>query len=500
MRLFLAYASFMNFVMYQMDVKSAFLYGTIDEEVYVSQPPGFVDPEFPDKVYKVEKALYGLHQAPRAWYETLSTYLLDNGFYYENLIESLDRLSSDEFRWENFHFTFLPWVYKSSRKMMESIISQEKYVGEILKKFGFSIIRTASTPMETNKALIKDEDGKDVDVHLYKSMIGSLMYLTSFRLIIMLISWQCKKQTVVANSTTKAEYIVASRCCGQVIWIQNQMLDYGYNFIQTKIHVDNESAICVVKNPVYHSKTKHIEIQHHFIRDSYEKRLIEMVKIQTNNNIADLLTKDFDGKLMVFKYSVVNTSTIWIEVGMDYNCVPYDLKADEAVHKEGGDNVERAITTDASLDAAHDRYGYRWQSQAPRHHRGAPAQTRSERVVEKPNKSPLSEGHTSGSGEGRMEHQFELMANVPITPYGSPIPGGYTPRSDEGRMKLQELMTIVSHSVYGWYTYGDSYAGREKAPIDQELLEKMLNLQLEAKEESTMAFELIKFIKSMLEE
>ncbi|GKG16011.1 putative ribonuclease H-like domain-containing protein, partial [Tanacetum coccineum] len=80
-RLFFAYASFMNFVVYQMDVKSAFLYGTIEEEVYISQPPVFVDPEFPNKVYKLEKALYGLHQALRAWYETLSTYPLDNGFY-----------------------------------------------------------------------------------------------------------------------------------------------------------------------------------------------------------------------------------------------------------------------------------------------------------------------------------------------------------------------------------------------------------------------------------
>ncbi|GKE69547.1 putative ribonuclease H-like domain-containing protein, partial [Tanacetum coccineum] len=79
-RLFLAYASFKDFMLYQMDVKSAFLYGKIKEEVYVCQPPGFEDPEFPDRVYKVEKALYGLHQAPRAWYETLSTYLLDNGF------------------------------------------------------------------------------------------------------------------------------------------------------------------------------------------------------------------------------------------------------------------------------------------------------------------------------------------------------------------------------------------------------------------------------------
>ncbi|GKE22868.1 hypothetical protein Tco_1434380, partial [Tanacetum coccineum] len=102
------------------------------------------------------------------------------------------------------------------------------------------------------------------------------------------------KQTVVANSTTEAEYIAVSHCCGQVLWIQNQMLDYGFNFMQTRIHVDNESAICVVKNPVYHSKIKHIEIRHHFIRDSYEKRLIEMVKIHTDYNVADLLTKAFD--------------------------------------------------------------------------------------------------------------------------------------------------------------------------------------------------------------
>ncbi|GKB86092.1 hypothetical protein Tco_0958364 [Tanacetum coccineum] len=109
-----------------------------------------------------------------------------------------------------------------------------------------------------------------------------------------LISWQCKKQTIVANSTTKAEYVAVSSCCGQVLWIQNQMLDYGYNFTNTKIFIDNESTICIVKNPVFHSKTKHIEIRHHFIRDSNEKKLIQMIKIHTNQNVADLLTKVFD--------------------------------------------------------------------------------------------------------------------------------------------------------------------------------------------------------------
>ncbi|GJR72823.1 hypothetical protein Tco_0085188 [Tanacetum coccineum] len=110
-----------------------------------------------------------------------------------------------------------------------------------------------------------------------------------------LISWQCKKQTIVATSTTEAEYVAAASCCGQVLWIQNQMLDYGFNFMNTKIHIDNESTICIVKNPVYHSKTKHIEIRHHFIRDSYEKKLIRVEKIHTDFNVADLLTKAFDG-------------------------------------------------------------------------------------------------------------------------------------------------------------------------------------------------------------
>ncbi|GJW78399.1 putative ribonuclease H-like domain-containing protein, partial [Tanacetum coccineum] len=258
-----------------MDVKSAFLYGTIEEEVYVSQPLGFVDLEFPEKVYKVEKALYGLHQAPRAWCETLSTYLLGNGFYRGQIDKTL----------------FI--------KRVKGDILLDKYVGEILKKFGFSSIRTASTPIETNKALTKDKEDEDVDIHLYsdyagakldrKSTIGGCQFFGS-----RLISWQCKKQNVVANSTTEAEYIDASHCCGQVLWIQNQMLDYGYNFMQTKIHVDNESAICLVKNHVYHSKIKHIEIRHHFVRDSYEKKLIEMVKIHTDYNVADLITKAFD--------------------------------------------------------------------------------------------------------------------------------------------------------------------------------------------------------------
>ncbi|GKD41864.1 hypothetical protein Tco_1266509 [Tanacetum coccineum] len=165
-----------------------------------------------------------------------------------------------------------------------------------------------------------------------------------------LISWQCKKQTVVANSTTEAEYIAASHCCGQVLWIQNQMLEF--NFMQTKIHVDNESAICVIKNPVYHSKTKHIEIRHHFIRDSYEKKLIEMVKIHTDHNVADLLTKAFD--VSRFNFLVASIGKRGQDTKIPQSGGSPIKVGDEAIHKELGDRMERAATTASSLEAEQD--------------------------------------------------------------------------------------------------------------------------------------------------
>nr|GEW59749.1 hypothetical protein [Tanacetum cinerariifolium] len=164
-RLFLACASFKDFIVYQMDVKSAFLHGKIEDEVYVRQPHSFKVRNFPDKVYKVEKALYRLHQAPRAWYETLSTYLLDNGFYKGQINKTL-------------------FIKRHKDDILKSdgiFIIQDKYVAEILKKFNFVPVKTANTPMESNKPLIKNKEAEDVDVHLYRSMIGSLMYLTTSR-------------------------------------------------------------------------------------------------------------------------------------------------------------------------------------------------------------------------------------------------------------------------------------------------------------------------------
>nr|GEZ43219.1 hypothetical protein [Tanacetum cinerariifolium] len=171
--LFLAYASFMGFMVYQMDAKSAFLYETIEKEVYVCQPSGFEDPDHPDKVYKVVKALYGLHQAPRAWYETLANYLLENGFHRGQIDQTL-------FIKKQKGDILLVQIYVKQKK--DGIfISQDKYVAEILKKFGLTEGKSASTPIDTKKPLLKDPDGKDVDVHIYRSMIGSFMYLTLSR-------------------------------------------------------------------------------------------------------------------------------------------------------------------------------------------------------------------------------------------------------------------------------------------------------------------------------
>ncbi|GKB42010.1 putative ribonuclease H-like domain-containing protein [Tanacetum coccineum] len=209
-RLFLVYASFMGFLVYQMDVKSAFLYGTIEEEVYVTQPPGFKDPDHPDKVYKVDKALYGLHQAPRAWYETLDNYLLSNGFKRGMIDQTL-------FIKKQKGDILLVQVYvddiifgSTNKELLQQkedgiFISQDKYVAEILKKFNYSDVKFASTPVDLEKPLVKDGDVDDVDVHLYRSMIGSLMYLTASRTDIMFAVCACARFQV----TLKTSHLLA---------------------------------------------------------------------------------------------------------------------------------------------------------------------------------------------------------------------------------------------------------------------------------------------------
>ncbi|GJT13192.1 putative ribonuclease H-like domain-containing protein [Tanacetum coccineum] len=171
----------------------------------VRNKQGFLDPKYPQKVYKVVKALYGLHQAPRAWYATLSTFLLKNGYRRGTIDKTLfiKKDKHDIILVQMSSMGELTFFLGLQVKQKEDgiFISQDKYVAEILKKFDFANVKTASTPIETQKPLVKDEEASDVDVHLYRSMIGSLMYLTASRPDIMFAVCACSRFQVTPKSS-----------------------------------------------------------------------------------------------------------------------------------------------------------------------------------------------------------------------------------------------------------------------------------------------------------
>jgi hypothetical protein len=248
-----------------------------------------------------------------------------------------------------------------------TFVCQSKYVRDILQKFGMEDAKLIKTPMATNGHLDLDEGGKPVDLKLYRSMIGSLLYLTASRPDIMfsvcmcarfqaapkkchltavkrimrylkyspniglwypkgaqfdlvgfsdsdyagckvdrkstsggcqligrsLVSWSSKKQNSVALSTAEAEYISAGSCCAQLLWMKQTLLDYGVKFKEIPLLCDN-SAIKIANNPVQHSRTKHIDIRHHFLRDHVSKGDIKIDGVSTDNQLADIFTKPLD--------------------------------------------------------------------------------------------------------------------------------------------------------------------------------------------------------------
>ncbi|GJU42477.1 retrovirus-related pol polyprotein from transposon TNT 1-94 [Tanacetum coccineum] len=221
-QMFIAYAAHKNITIFQMDVKTAFLNGPLKEEVYVSQPERFIDPEFPDHVYRLKKALYGHKQAPCAWYDKLYSFLIEHGF-------------------------------------------------------------TKGIPIELIAYSDADHAGCKDDC---KSTSGGLQFLGG-----KLVSWSSKKQDCTAMSTAEAEYVSLSACCAQVIWMRTQLLDYGYKYNRIPMYCDSKSAIAISCNPVQHSKTKHIDIRYHFIKEHVEKGTVEIYFVGTEYQLADLFTK-----------------------------------------------------------------------------------------------------------------------------------------------------------------------------------------------------------------
>ncbi|GJS07865.1 putative ribonuclease H-like domain-containing protein [Tanacetum coccineum] len=379
-RLFLAYASFKDFVVYQMDVKSAFLYGKIEEEVYVCQPLGFEDSKFPNRVYKVEKTLYGLHQALRAWYESLSTCILDNRFQRDDIIFGSTKKSLctkfEKLIHKKFQISYMGELtfflgLQVTQKDDGIFISQDKYVDDILKKFSFSTVKTTSTPMETSKPLMKDGNAEDVDVHLYRSMIGSLMYLTSSRPDIMFAVCACARFQV----TPKVSHLHAVKRIFRYLKGQPKLgLWYPKDSpFDLEAYTDCDYAGAIAISTTKAEKTK------------------RPTKISQSSG-------------------------------------PTTLVADETVHEERRDSIERAATTAASLDAEQDSGTIiRTQSMATLNElipQGTglgsgpkrqdtilgdrPAQTRFERLFKQSNDPPLSGVNTPGSGEDRLKI-MELM-------------------------------------------------------------------------------------------
>ncbi|KAK6145378.1 hypothetical protein DH2020_022198 [Rehmannia glutinosa] len=400
--MFLAYAAHKNFTVYQMDVKSASLTELLEEEIYVEQPPGFEQKTLGDKVYKLKKALYGLNQAPRTWYDTLSQFLTDNGFTKGKVDRTLFRIQDGESillvqiyvddiifgstnkelcdmflnlmqgKFEMSMMGELTFFLGLQVKQLKdgTFISQTKYTRDLMKKFGIEEKSSVKIPMNTSVKMDMDANGKPVDQTRYRALIGSLLYLTASRPCItfavgvcarfqsalkeshmtaakrvlrylkgcqeaglwypkeggfkligysnsdyagcgvdrkstsgtcqilgnILVSWFSKKQNSISTSTAEAKYIAAGSCCAQVLWMRQQLRDYEVEEKEIPIIMcDNTSAIAITQNPVLHSRTKHIDVRYHFIRDHVEKKDITLEYISTDKQLADIFTKPLCG-------------------------------------------------------------------------------------------------------------------------------------------------------------------------------------------------------------
>eukprot|EP00253_Pinus_taeda_P003155 PITA_03155 len=316
-RMFLALSSFQNFKVFQMDVKSAFLNGDLEEEVYIEQPDGFILENDPNLVCRLKKALYGLKQAPRAWYYQLDKYLHQQGFskgsadsnlyikiennklqilvvYVDDIIFGRnEEAMSQSFALvmqKEFEMSFLgELTYFLGLQIQQNeggiFLYQTKYLKQILKKYGMEDAKPVCTPMVTGCSLITNDKSAAVHQPTYRSMIGSLLYLTdadwagsvddrkstsggAFFMGSRLVSWFSKKQSSIALSIAEAEYVVVASCCTQLLWMMRTLQDFQITCTPPiSILCDHTSAISISKNPVMHSKTKHIPIKYHFLQE-----------------------------------------------------------------------------------------------------------------------------------------------------------------------------------------------------------------------------------------
>ncbi|GJS04163.1 retrovirus-related pol polyprotein from transposon TNT 1-94 [Tanacetum coccineum] len=320
-RILLAYACALDFKFFQMNVKSTFLNGFINKEVYVAQPPGFIDFTKPNHVYRLMKALYRLKQAPKSWYNRLKAFLIKHDYtmgmvdntlftkkkdpnliivqiYVDDIIfgstcqemcDDFAKIMHDEF--EMSMMGELKIFLGLQIKQLEDGIffNQSKYIKDMLKKYGLEDSKPMKTPISTEKKLTKDIEGtmhlglwypkgSGIETIVYANSDHAGDYVDRKRtsgictfMGCCLTSWFSKKQTALAISTTEAEYVSTGKACQQALWMKQALVDYGIRLDDIPIMCDNKGAIDLSKNPVQHSRIKHIEIRHRFLRDNVQK-------------------------------------------------------------------------------------------------------------------------------------------------------------------------------------------------------------------------------------
>nr|GEX34718.1 retrotransposon protein, putative, unclassified [Tanacetum cinerariifolium] len=313
-RIFLTYAAHKNMVIYQMDMKTAFYNGNLQEEVYVSQSDGFVDQDNPNHVYKLKIALYGLKQAPRAWYDMLSSFLLSQDFSKglvdptlfildtpmvekSKLDEDKKRKAIDPSHYYGMIGTLL-YLTASRPDLQFSICMCARYQARPTEKNLHAVKRIFRYLRGTvNHGLLYSKDSlvalttfADTDhagcQDIRHSTSGSLQFLGE-----RLISWSSKRKKSAAISSMEAEYIALSSCCSQILWMRSQLTNYGLRFNKIPMYCDNKSAIALCCNNVQHSRSKHIDIRYHFIKENVENGVIELYFFNTEYQLADFFTK-----------------------------------------------------------------------------------------------------------------------------------------------------------------------------------------------------------------
>ncbi|KAL3838972.1 hypothetical protein ACJIZ3_023563 [Penstemon smallii] len=419
-RLVLSIATSLNWQITQLDIQNAFLHGSIDESVFMSQPPGFIHPDYPTYVCKLNHALYGLKQAPRAWYEKLSSRLIELGFmvsksdtslfiyrrnnvilyilvYVDDIvltgscssaIETLTSLLSKNFPVRNLGGLHYFLGLECSRSSSGLLISQKKYILDLLRRTNMADCKPINSPMATNTRHTAYDSPSFDNPTLYRSVVGSLQYLlftrsdlafsvnkvcqymhsprishwqsvkrilrylkctADFGLLLRpspnpclaaftdadwagslddrkstggycvfygknLISWSSKKQSTIARSSTEAEYKALALATCELLWLQSLMTELGIRSPAPPVlYCDNLGATYLSKNPILHSRTKHVDIDYHFVRDRIQAKALRVSFLCSKDQLADILTKP----LSYSRFSSLRTSLAVVPPKLD---------------------------------------------------------------------------------------------------------------------------------------------------------------------------------------